>query len=148
LLYILPGNSHALVRDNYTAARGPISNEETYEKEHRSDPLEPGIYYVAITNVNSASPCSYTVLSRGIGPAYSVPVVDVPFSFGIVGGSLRAREAAWYRVEVPSNSPAWKAALSVDAGGRLVGSTAFLAAQHRRAQSHLSDPWLRDVAPQ
>ena len=46
-------------------------------------PLEPGTYYVGIKNNNSPSTTmNYTLRSRGIGAAYTIPIVDLPFGGG------------------------------------------------------------------
>jgi hypothetical protein len=84
------------------------------------NPLQPGTYYVGMTNLDGVNPASYTVQSRGIGSGFSVPVQDVPFAGGSVTGVLPAREAAWYRVVVPTNFPSWKVALNFDAGDGLL----------------------------
>lgn len=74
-------------------------------------PLEPGTYYIAVTN-SSPNPSSYTLVSRGIGEQFSIPITDLPYEGGIVEGGLLPREAAYYRVVVPSNSPSWKLQLT------------------------------------
>src|SRR5262249_698222 len=53
-----------------------------------------------------------TVLSRGIGPGFSIPLLDLPFVGSITNLALSARDAAYYRVVVPSNSPSWKLKLA------------------------------------
>lgn len=84
------------------------------------NPLQPGTYYVGITNLDGVTPASYTVLSRGIGPGFSVPVDDLSFSGGSATKVLPAREAAWYHLEVPASTPSWKVALNFDAGDGLL----------------------------
>ena len=83
-------------------------------------PLDPGTYYVGvISSVASTNPTSYTILSRGIGPSLTIPVVDLNYTnSSVTNFGLPARDLAVYRVNVPSNSPNWKlklAALSGDA---------------------------------
>jgi hypothetical protein len=84
------------------------------------NPLQPGTYYVGITNLDGAHPASYTVQSRGIGAGFSVGVEDLSFAGGSAAEVLSAREAAWYRVVVPNNAPSWKVALNFDAGDGLL----------------------------
>ena len=84
------------------------------------NPLQPGTYYVGITNLDNANPASYTVQSRGIGSGFSVPVVNLQFSGGSDVEILSAREAAWYQLVVPTNAPSWKVALNFDAGDGLL----------------------------
>ncbi|MCX6922905.1 MAG: hypothetical protein NT154_06800, partial [Verrucomicrobia bacterium] len=84
------------------------------------NPLQPGTYYVGITNLDGTNLASYTVQSRGIGSGFSVPVEDLPFAGGSATAALPAREAAWYRLVVPNNSPSWKVAVYFDAGDGLL----------------------------
>jgi hypothetical protein len=61
---------------------------------------------------------SYTLVSRGISTnGMAIPVVDLPFTGGTAGASnLLAREAAYYRVQIASNTPSWKMRLAVTNG--------------------------------
>jgi large repetitive protein len=78
-------------------------------------PLEPGTYFVGVFNNSTTASSSYTILSRGIGAGFSIPVVDVPF-VGSAGATLPGREAAYFRVYVPSNTTSWKIKLTGVAG--------------------------------
>ena len=79
-------------------------------------PLEAGYYYVGILGANS-TPVSYTIISRGIGDGFSIPVVDLPFEGGAVtNNNLPTREPTYYRVVVPTNTPSWKLKLKSLAG--------------------------------
>ena len=87
------------------------------------NPLEPGEdYYIGVVNAEypttrDVSPMSYTILSRGIGPGYSIPVQPLAFAGGSVTNlALGLREAAYYEVEVPSNTPSWKLQLHATSG--------------------------------
>lgn len=82
-------------------------------------PLEPGVYFVGVSNASSVA-ASYTILSRGIGEAFSIPVLDLPFVGSITNPALAPREAAYYRVVVPSNSPSWKLRVSGEPGEFMV----------------------------
>jgi hypothetical protein len=84
------------------------------------NPLQPGTYYVGITNIDNLNPATYTVQSRGIGSGFSVPVQTLQFSGGSDTEILSAREAAWYQLVVPTNAPSWKVALNFDAGDGLL----------------------------
>ena len=89
------------------------------------NPLEPGTYYVGIFNGNgygfSSDPMSYTIASRGIGLSMSIPVTDLSFHGGtILNNALPGREAAYYRVVVPTNMPSWKLRLLETAGESLL----------------------------
>ena len=78
-------------------------------------PLEPGTYYVGVFNNHTTAAAAYTILSRGIGEGYSIPLIDVPF-VGSYSATLPPRDAAYFRVVVPSNAPGWKVKLTGDAG--------------------------------
>ena len=82
-------------------------------------PLEPGTYYAGVLNTASSN-ATYTIASRGIGVGMSVPVVDVPFTGGVVTNTIAPLEAAYYRVIVPSNSPGWKVKLTAEIGDSLL----------------------------
>lgn len=78
------------------------------------NPLEPGLYYVGVFNVGGG-PASYSLASRGIGTNQSIPIVNIPFN-----GGLAAREAAYYCVVVPPNTPSWKLRLATTDGDALL----------------------------
>ena len=84
------------------------------------NPLEPGTYYVGITNLNSTSPASYTITSRGIGAGFLVKVTDLAFSVTSLAGVLPPRETAWYRVNVPDGVQSWKLGLGFSSGDGLL----------------------------
>jgi hypothetical protein len=80
-------------------------------------PLEPGTYYIGVINSTGPNPMNYTLLSRGIGDGLSLPVTDLAFNGGIAtNSSLLPREAAYYRVNIPSNTPSWKIRMEAIAG--------------------------------
>src|SRR5204863_7143820 len=80
-------------------------------------PLEAGTYYVGVINSGSSTnSMAYTVLSRGIGTNFTIPVTQIAFSGGsFTTNGLPAREAAYFSVNVPSNTPSWKIKLSTNA---------------------------------
>ena len=82
------------------------------------NPLEAGTYYVGAYADNGN--CSYTLISRGIGLGMSIPVVDLPFTNGVVTNTVAAREAAYYRVIVGTNAPSWKVHLETPNGEALL----------------------------
>jgi len=80
-------------------------------------PLQPGTYYIGVFNSSFPAPVSYTLSSRGIGAGFTIPVVDLPFGGGsITNSALAAREAAYYRVVIPSGASSWQAKLTAGAG--------------------------------
>jgi len=81
------------------------------------NPLEPGTYYVGVY-ADGAS--SYSLQSRGIGEGFTLPVSDLSFAGGSATNTLPAREAAYYRVNIPSNTPSWKVKLTVTGGDALL----------------------------
>jgi hypothetical protein len=76
-------------------------------------PLEPGLYYIGISSSSGTNDLAYTVTSRGIGAGFALPVVDLDFVGAHTNQNLAAREAAYYRVIVPSNSPSWRLKLDL-----------------------------------
>ncbi|MGZ8898970.1 MAG: hypothetical protein ACXW3Z_02655, partial [Limisphaerales bacterium] len=78
-------------------------------------PLEPGTYFVGVYNNSATIPAEYSILSRGIGPDLAIPLIDIPF-VGSYSATLPARDAAYFRVVVPSNSPSWKVKVTGDSG--------------------------------
>ncbi len=71
-------------------------------------PLQPGTYYIGVFNTSPTLDAAYTISSRGIGNGFSIPIVDLPFVGSVTNLFLPARDAAYYRVIVPSNAPSWK----------------------------------------
>src|ERR1019366_1494449 len=66
---------------------------------------------------------SYTLLSRGIGTnGQSIAVVDLGNNWitNVNGANLAPREAAYYRVVVPSNTPSWNIKLTPTVGESLL----------------------------
>jgi hypothetical protein len=83
------------------------------------NPLQAGTYYVGVINNNTGTNLiSYTLESRGIGTGFSIPVTPLAFSNGIVTNlaGLSARQAAYYSVVVPSNTPSWRVELDTNIG--------------------------------
>jgi uncharacterized repeat protein (TIGR02543 family) len=90
----------------------------------RGNPLEPGTYYVGVLNGNGpggGNPMSYSLVSRGIGTGFAIPVTDLAWNNGTVSASgLLPREGHYYRVQVPSNSPSWKVRMTATGGESLL----------------------------
>jgi large repetitive protein len=85
------------------------------------NPLVPGTYYIGIISTAGTSPFSYTLASRFIGTNSNIPLIDLPFTNGVSTNlSLNAREAAYYRVVVPTNVPNWKLRLANTSGECLI----------------------------
>ena len=51
---------------------------------------------------------SYTLMSRGIGPGLSIPVVDLAYANGQVTNSVAPREAAYHRFHSNEHAEGWK----------------------------------------
>ncbi len=89
-------------------------------------PLQPGTYYVGVYNNSPTAKSSYTIISRGIGEGFAIPVVDVPM-VGAAEATLPAREAAYFRVVVPTNTLSWKVKLTGTAGeSMMVAARGFI----------------------
>ncbi|MCX6925715.1 MAG: hypothetical protein NT154_21260, partial [Verrucomicrobia bacterium] len=85
-------------------------------------PLEPGRYIIGVSGApGTTAAMSYTIASRGIGSSFLVPVSQVSTGYSFVGVTgLNPREAAYYSVRVPTNTPLWKTRLSPSAGDALM----------------------------
>ncbi|MGA2502132.1 MAG: hypothetical protein ABSH20_30685, partial [Tepidisphaeraceae bacterium] len=88
------------------------------------NPLQPRYYVVGVTSGTAGTttnPMAYTFISRGIGTNYSIPITPLAFAGGQAAGtSAPPREAAYYRVDVPSNSPSWQLHLGLTRGEGLL----------------------------
>ncbi|MGC3960353.1 MAG: hypothetical protein QM813_21230 [Verrucomicrobiota bacterium] len=77
-------------------------------------PLEAGTYYIGVTGTTNLS---YTLFSRGLGNGLSIPVTDLNFTSGSATvTNLAPREVAYFRVQVPTNTPGWKLKLTPTVG--------------------------------
>jgi len=76
------------------------------------NPLSPGNYIVGVIQGGGTAPMNYSLYSRGIGAGYTIPVGTAPFTGSVTNNNLRAREAAYYRLEIPAGQPNWKVRLS------------------------------------
>ncbi len=100
-----------------TSADGLIVEDNRILAMGMGQPLEPGTYYVGVINSAGATNLSYTLRSRGIGDGMSIPVTALSFAGGSVTVSnLAPREAAYFRVQVPPNTPGWKMKLAPTVG--------------------------------
>jgi hypothetical protein len=80
-------------------------------------PLEAGTYYIGVINSAGAVNMNYTLTSRGIGTNLSLPITELNFTGGSVTiSNLAPREAAYFRVQVPTNTPGWKLKLAPSIG--------------------------------
>src|SRR6185369_12762981 len=87
------------------------------------NPLEPGDYIVGVAaggGTGSADPMSYTLLSRGIGTGFTIPITPLAFTGTNFLSNLQPRAVAYFQVDVPSNMPNWKISLSTNTGDSLL----------------------------
>jgi hypothetical protein len=100
-----------------SSADGSVVEDNRILAMGMGQPLEPGTYYIGVINTAGTTNLSYTLLSRGIGADLSIPVQDLNFTGGSVTVSnLAPREAAYFRVQVPTNTPGWKMKLTPTVG--------------------------------
>ncbi len=94
-------------------------------------PLEPGTYYIGVYNdgsdpVNNTSgqASSYTIESRFIGSGQTIPVATLGFAAGSSApiSSLTPREAAYFKVTVPDNSPSWEFTFAPTSGETMLAT--------------------------
>ena len=74
-------------------------------------PLQPGTYTLVAENLTSTR-ITCEIHTRGIGPGYTIPVHDLEFDGGTHSGQLPAREAAYYKVFIPSATLSWRVKLT------------------------------------
>lgn len=92
-------------------------------------PLEPGTYFIGVYNDGSdpitggnGQVCNYTIESRFIGDGQAIPIGTLGFASGssMNVGNVLPREAAYYKVTVPENTPSWEFTFTPAAGEMLV----------------------------
>jgi hypothetical protein len=104
-----------------TSADGTVGEDNRILAVGMGQPLEPGIYYVGVINSVGTTNLSYTLRSRGIGAGLSIPMTDLNYAGGSVTiSNLAPREAAYFRVQVPTNCPGWKVKLSSSTGDAML----------------------------
>jgi len=81
-------------------------------------PLEPGTYYVGVYNSHASVAADYTLESRGIGTGQTITVANLNFTAGSNAtiANLAPREAAYFKVTIPANTPSWEFTLAPSAG--------------------------------
>ena len=81
-------------------------------------PLEPGIYYVGVYNYSPSEPTGYTIESSGIGESQAIPIHELPYAGGNPSDivDLNPREAVYYKVTIPENTPTWEFSLDATVG--------------------------------
>jgi hypothetical protein len=85
------------------------------------NPLQPGTYYVGVYDEYGEYADSYTLESRGIGITnYSISVLPLNWSNGSVTNTLPPREAAYYSVVIPTNTPSWQVLLTPTTGDAIL----------------------------
>ena len=84
-------------------------------------PLESGTYYVGVYNSSTTVASSYTIDSRGVGAAGSGLTYEVAPTLAFAGGAaaitnLAPREASYFKVTIPANTPSWEVTLNPSVG--------------------------------
>ena len=80
-------------------------------------PLEAGTYIVGVHNIDQNADTSYTIESRTIGESGTTAnliLKDLAFNGTDPIASLDPREGAFYRINIPPNTPSWKLEASPD----------------------------------
>jgi len=87
-------------------------------------PLEPGTYYVGVFNGHATNNSTCTVESRGIGTGQAITVGNLNFAAGSSAAvtNLARREAAYYKVTVPANTPNWEFTLTPTTGEMMLAA--------------------------
>src|SRR5262249_1678070 len=85
-------------------------------------PVEPGRYIIGVSSApGTTASMSYTIMSRGIGSGFMIPVT--PLAAGNSWSAvtdLSPREAAYFSLHVPTNTPLWKLQLAQSNGEALL----------------------------
>jgi hypothetical protein len=77
-------------------------------------PLEAGTYYVGVYNSSDTTINTCVIDSRGIGAGQTYPVTSLDYDGGTTQFSgLAPREARYFKVNVPANSPSWELLLNL-----------------------------------
>jgi hypothetical protein len=101
---------------DYYDANGAVRYDQVLQMG-MGNPLEPGNYIIGVINTGGSSPMSYSLASRGIGSGFSIPITVCAFTNGSSTNlSLLGREAAYFSVVVPTNTPSWKMRLTTVSG--------------------------------
>jgi len=80
-------------------------------------PLEPGTYYVGVRNPDANNATGYTVESRGIGTGLTCPVTNLAYAGSPATiTDLAPREARYFKVAIPANTPSWEVTLATATG--------------------------------
>ena len=94
-------------------------------------PLEPGTYFVGVYNDGSdpvgglsGQASAYTIESRFIGDGHAIPIGTLGFAGGssAIVSNLIPREASYFKVTVPENTPSWEFTFMPSAGEMLVAA--------------------------
>ena len=85
-------------------------------------PLEPGTYYVGVYNASAANEAAYILDSRGIGSGQFYTASNLAFAAGSSATitNLAPREARYFKVTVPANTPSWEITLDPTLGEMLL----------------------------
>ncbi|MGA2866234.1 MAG: pre-peptidase C-terminal domain-containing protein [Verrucomicrobiota bacterium] len=98
------------------SADGTVDETGRYLFMGMNHPLQPDVYFIGVANLVASTNMSYTLQSRGVGTNYMIPLLDLPLAGSVTNLGLPPREAAYYRVVIPSNTPNWKVQLKATAG--------------------------------
>jgi hypothetical protein len=121
-----PVGGQALPGPDWTGYRlnadGSIADNTTFAAGMGA-PLVPGRYIIGVTSADARDEAdlAYTITSRGIGDGYRIPVPR--WTVGETNATLAGlpvRDAAYFQVEVPEETPGWELALRALRGDALL----------------------------
>ena len=86
------------------------------------NPLEPGEYVVGVAGApGNTNELRYTLVSRGIGTGFMIPVTPLEFTNGTIAlSNLPPREAAYFSVVAPTNLTSWSVRVATNGGDVLL----------------------------
>jgi len=114
------GTPRLLGRGSQVPPRLLMGAGRPLEPRNSSEP--PGTYYVGVYNSDTTQTTGYTIDSRGIGAGMFYPIAA---TLTYSGGSatitnLAPREAKYFKVTIPANTPSWELTLAPTVGEMLL----------------------------
>lgn len=111
-------------------------------------PLEPGTYVVGVQNTSATAASTYTIESRGIGAGMVLPVTNLAFASGSASiPSLLPREAAYFKVSIPANTPSWEFTLDPSVGEMMAAVRRGSIPDFGGEYSYSSDGFVQNIQP-
>lgn len=99
------GFQYRLTKDWTTYIDNPDGSKHLGMLVPMGAPLQPGRYVLGVKAVSGD--VAYQIRTRAIGEGHAIPVIDLPYGESAMVEDLPAREAAYFKIEVPEGTPNW-----------------------------------------